>query len=360
MGIIKTDTNSLRETFQRFNREPRTNIKKHHTFKRLSNFLLVRLQLLARTSFIYGYPYYLVLEPTNICNLKCPLCPTGQGVLGRPKGKLSFVNFKKIINEIGPYLYLLRMENWGEPLLNEEIFDMISYAKSKKIATSFNTNLSFLDEQSAKKLVLSELDHIKISLDGVTQESYAKYRVGGNFNKAVDNIRLLLRMRAELNKINPFIEIQFIVMKHNEGEIGQIKQLCNELGVDGLFLERVRPNMREELFNSNSYSIEKFKDWLPRDSEYSIFDYETKTRKSNLKICSWLWTSTVINWDGSIVPCCGIYDVHYDFGNIFNGGFRHTWNGPKYQAARRLIGRRKKTSVDVVCKFCYRRGVVLI
>jgi MoaA/NifB/PqqE/SkfB family radical SAM enzyme len=160
-------------------------IKRHHTLKRLMNLLLVKLQLYLRATKLSGRPYFLVVESTNLCNLSCPLCPTGQGLKSRPKGKMSFNDFKKIIDELGAYLYSLRMENWGEPLLNEEIPMMIAYAKSKGIFTSFNTNLCLLDESIAKGLISSGLDHIKISLDGTNEQSYLKYRMGGDFRKVI-------------------------------------------------------------------------------------------------------------------------------------------------------------------------------
>lgn len=352
------NSESLLKRISNIYRSPYTFVKKHHTFRRMLNLILIAIQKKIRSSYVFGYPYFLVVEPTNICNLKCPLCPTGRGLKGREKGKMSLANFKKIIDELGTYAYSIRLENWGEPLLNEEIFDMIAYAKSKKIATSFNTNLNFFDEHSAAKLILSGLDHIKISLDGTSGESYAKYRVGGNFNKVVENIRLLLKKRESLNKKNPFTEVQFIVMKHNEGEIDLMKKFCSDLGVDSLFIEKVHPDMREEFFNTDIQSIDSYKDWLPCENEYSIFDYDKKTRKSKTKFCSFLWTTTVVNWDGSVIPCCGIYDECYDFGNFFKDGFSRVWNGQRYKASRLLIGKRKKSDIHTFCLNCFKRQVI--
>lgn len=333
-------------------------LRRYHTIKRLWNFLVVRIQHMFGVIKVIGYPYYLVVEPTNICNLRCPLCPTGQGLIGREKGKLSFDNFKKIIDEIGKYIYFLRLENWGEPLLNEEISDMIKYAKARKISTSFNTNLTFLDEQNAKRLILSGLDHIKISLDGASSDSYARYRVGGDFNKIINNIRILVEEKAKLQAENPFIEIQFIMMKHNEHEIGKIKELCSELGADGLFIEGLRLDMRLELLNPVYSGMVNLEDWLPEKGHFSLYDYALKKRKN--KTCNYLWTTTVINWDGSVVPCCSIFEQKYDFGNIFEENFLKIWNGSKYTAARGLMGRRgimNKTN-KLPCFNCFKNGVV--
>jgi radical SAM protein with 4Fe4S-binding SPASM domain len=338
--------------------DTRMPFKRYHTLRRLINWGLIKLQLAMRSSFILGYPYSLVIESTNICNLKCPLCPTGMGIPGREKGKMRLVNFKKIIDEIGGYVYSLRLENWGEPLLNEDIYDAISYAKLKKICVSFNTNLTFLTEENAERLILSGLDHIKISLDGATPETYTQYRIGGDFKRVVENIKALISRRRLLNKNNPFIEIQFIIMKHNEHELKDIKRLCADLKVDALLLEKARPDMREELFNSDARSIEKFREWLPTNSKYSVFDYNTKDRKARPQNCSYLWTTAVINWDGSVVPCCSIYDEQYDFGNILEQGLRGIWNGDKYRAARMLMGRGKNNGIETACLNCFRRGII--
>ena len=215
-----------------------------------------------------------------------------------------------------------------------------------------------MTDENARKLVLSGLDSIKVSLDGVTQDTYSKYRRGGDFNKVVNNIKLLLKIRSEANKENPFIEVQFIVMKHNEHEIEKIKQLCLDLRVDSLVIEKLRPDLCQEYIYPDDYCIDKSKDWLPKDPSYSFFDYNTKTRKNMPKVCRWLWMSAVISWDGSIAPCCGFYDECYDFGNFFKESFWAVWNGPKYIAARKLIGKRKVSYGELACTRCFKHGIV--
>lgn len=361
MEIIYKDSLTkgfFKNTINSFFVNPDLKARRHHTPKRLWNLLKVYLQILLRKDKAMGFPTYLVVESTNMCNLKCPLCPTGQGLNGRLKGKMSLENFKKIIDKIGAYAYSVRLENWGEPLLNEEVFDMVEYAKTKGINTSFNTNLCYLDEESCEKLILSGLEHIKISLDGASEETYSKYRIGGNFKRVIENIRLLLSMRSKLNSNTPFIEVQFIVMKHNEEEIQKTEGLCRGLGVDRLTFENLRLDMREELFSRDDKLIEKFNDWLPTNSRYSNFDYNKKTRKTKPKICAYLWTTCVVNWDGAIVPCCSVYDPKFDFGNVLELEFDYIWNGDKYRASRRLIGQGKKIKEDTVCLSCFKRGII--
>lgn len=344
--------------FANIYRDPYTMAKRHHTLRRLLNLIIIEIQKRLRNSYIFGYPRYLVIEATNYCNLKCPLCPTGQGVKSRAKGKMSLENFKKIIDRLGPYLYSIRLENWGEPLLNEAVYDMISYAHKKKINTSFNTNLTFLDPSDAERLVLSGLNHIKISLDGASTETYSQYRIGGDFERVVGNIKTLVQKKKDLNRRHPFIELQFIVMKHNEQEMDKMRALSKSLGVDSLLIENMRPDMREELFSSDTLSIEKYRKWLPKNEEYSLFDYKGMTRKQKKRFCNYLWTTAVINWDGSVVPCCSVYDEKYDFGNIFAEDFARIWNGPKYRASRAMIRQKKKSKIDTVCINCLKYGII--
>lgn len=316
-----------------------------------------------RMPWMFGYPTYLIIESTNICNLKCPLCPTGQGGGGggRNKGKMAYENFKKIIDVVGKYSYSLRLENWGEPLLNAEIFDMIAYANSKKISTSLNTNFSFSDSSYAEKLVSSGLDHLKISLDGASQETYGKYRIGGDFSVVIENIKKVVDVRVRLNKTKPVIEIQFIVMRHNEHEIETIGSLCKDLGVDMLFFENLRLDMREELINRGNYKDDKFKDWLPEGNQQHKTDLRKKNYKNIPKNCYYLWTTAVINWDGLMAPCCSVYDEKYNFGNFFKDGFERIWNGDKYIAARNLMGRRNKKGpiAGLPCVHCFKHGIIL-
>jgi MoaA/NifB/PqqE/SkfB family radical SAM enzyme len=101
---------------------------KKYLTKKLGNFLLNQFEMKLKKSYLISYPYYLVIDPTNICNLKCPLCPTWQDVKARPKGKMDKTFFYKLLEEVGPYLFTLNLCNWGEPLLNPDFPALISCA----------------------------------------------------------------------------------------------------------------------------------------------------------------------------------------------------------------------------------------
>ena len=79
---------------------------------------------------VSSYPYLMNMDPVGYCNLQCPFCPTGAGELEREKTKMHFSVYKKVMDQLGPYLFHLNLFNWGEPFLNSEIPEIIKYAKN--------------------------------------------------------------------------------------------------------------------------------------------------------------------------------------------------------------------------------------
>ncbi|MBF0563615.1 MAG: radical SAM protein [Nitrospirae bacterium] len=316
---------------------------------------------------LLSYPYYLVIDPSNICNLKCPLCPTWHDVKRRPKGKMTMKMFKEIIDEVGPFLFMLNLCNWGEPLLNPDFIEMIRYAKSYNIVVGFSTNLNYLPDAMAEKLVDSGVDLIVLSVDGVTQETYSAYRTGGNLETVMANIKKIQHLKAmkketsgtetfsketlgrdKLSKGTPDVAWQYIVNRHNENEVEIAKKLASQLGLI-LWLMPIRTAMDKELTMPLYERVNETKDWLPHNPAYNRYAYEilpeTKTKQS---FCKWLWNASVVNWDGSISPCCAVYDKKWDFGSyIYTGrfSFHRTWNSSSYILARRLIASFLKGSV---------------
>src|SRR3989338_2689484 len=106
---------------------------KRVTPKRAWNLAMVYASKYMRLKNPWGKPYYLLIEPTNLCNLKCPMCPTGNGTMPRPRGFMTFETFKKIIDEMGDYLITVTLMNYGEPFLNQDVYKMISYANKRNI-----------------------------------------------------------------------------------------------------------------------------------------------------------------------------------------------------------------------------------
>ncbi len=133
------------------------------TPKRIANMIKIFTSMLfsrlTRRQIVWGYPLFLMVEPTNICNLKCPMCPSGNGEMSRALGKLNFENYKRLLDDVGDRVLQVQLWNQGEPLINKSLLDFVRYAKGKGIVTQTSTNGHYIrTEEAAEEIVLSGLD----------------------------------------------------------------------------------------------------------------------------------------------------------------------------------------------------------
>jgi MoaA/NifB/PqqE/SkfB family radical SAM enzyme len=336
-------------------------LRQNNDSVKLNNFLTVSKELKERSSYSYGYPLWLTIDPTNICSLKCPFCPNGFGNIRRPKGMMAMDDFRRIIDILGPYLLHIDMQNWGEPLFHKDIYKMISYAKKFDIHITMSTNFQNFDERGAEEIIGSGLDRLIVSIDGASQETYEKYRRGGDFGKAIGNIRTLVNKKKELKSLLPMVIWQFLVFRHNEHEIGTAERMAGDLGVDRFGISRA-------FIAADSPA---YRDWVPLDKRFSKYDMSRASvtasgsdrllKQPPVTNCNWLWQGIAVNWDTSVSPCCGVYLEEEDFGNIFAcGTFRELWNNTDYRSARKFMLERESNAENMsnTCVRCSKIGQI--
>ena len=305
--------------------------------KKTLNSLHNEKELKRRSAVLKSYPIFLNIDVTSICQLKCPLCPNGAGYEGRSKGNMTLENYRKLMDEVGDYLIRIYLFNWGEPLLNPDVFEMVSIAREKLIQTAFSTNLNNLP--SAKKLVVCGLDSLKISIDGATQETYKKYRRGGNLDTVLDNLKLISDEKKRQNSRLPYMTWQFLVFKYNIGEMEAATRLAKETGCDAIQFIGGHSLMGLMPFSRVPDLVEKGKEFLiERSSEWSIYN-EKDELKNPASLCKWLWNQAAINWNGSVSPCSGVFPEKYDFGNCFETSLMDVWNNKAFQRAREAVNK---------------------
>ncbi len=292
----------------------------------------------------WGLPISISFEPTTSCNLRCPECPSGLRSFSRPTGMLQKNFFKETLDDIHQQLVYLIFYFQGEPYLNPDFLEMVNYASSKKIYTATSTNGHYLTDENARKTVESGLDRLIISIDGTTQDIYKKYRVGGNIDKVIEGARNIVKWKQTLNSKTPFVFFQFLVVKHNEHQIEEIKQLAKEVGVDEVRFKTAQIYDYENDPNQLIPTIEKY-------SRYKKNKTGTFTPKNKLANQCWkLWHSNVITWDGMVVPCCFDKDASHPLGNLSNQSFKKIWQNKQYKQFRSSIMKSRK-NIDI-CANC--------
>lgn len=290
-----------------------------------------------------GLPISISIEPTTSCNLRCPECPSGLRSFTRPTGMLEKELYKKIIDELKDSLLYLIFYFQGEPYLHPNFFELIRYAKEKKIYTATSTNAHYLDDKKAELTVKSGLDRLIISIDGTSQDTYESYRIGGNLEKVIEGTKNVLKWKKELKSKTPHVVFQFLVVRPNEHQIEEVKALAKELGVDEVGLK-----------TAQIYDYENGSDLIPTIDKYSRYrklangKYEIKNSLENN--CWKMWHSCVITWDGKVVPCCFDKDAHYTLGTMKENSFTEIWQNQKYQNFRGQL-LRGRNQIEM-CKNC--------
>jgi len=292
----------------------------------------------------WGLPVSISFEPTTSCNLRCPECPSGLRAFSRPTGMLEKDFFKETIDDIHRHLLYLIFYFQGEPYLNPAFLDMVKYASSKKIYTATSTNAHYLNDDNAKKTVESGLDRLIISIDGTTQDTYKQYRVGGQLDKVLEGAKNIIKWRKELNSKTPFVFFQFLVVKHNEHQIEEIKKIAKEIGVDEVRFKTAQVYDYKNDPNQLIPTIDKYS----RYKKNADNSYVPKNKLANR--CWKLWHANVITWDGLVVPCCFDKDATHQLGNLKNESFKNIWHNSNYKQFRAELMKSRK-NIDI-CANC--------
>lgn len=296
---------------------------------------------------VVGRPVNVTIEPTNICNLKCPVCETGAGILGRADAHMSLEEFKTIVDKIAPTTNTLMFYFMGEPFLNRRAYEMIAYAKS--LGIPFVTTCTNGDAVNPRKLVESGLDEVSFQIGGMTQDTHQTYRINSNLERVLDNLRETVRIKRELNA-SMRISVGFILMKHNEHQLNEFHRVVKDIGADDA-----------NVIDACVRDMEQGHQYLTTDTRNWYYDVES-FRKGLLRPkiipkneCPWLYYSMAIYVNGDVVPCCRDTTGKFVMGNLLRQGLEDVWNGEPFQSYRRKL--HENQAGISICRLCSGYGV---
>ncbi len=272
-------------------------------------------------------PVRLWVELTSLCNYRCSMCPN-KDMNKEAHGYMDFALYKKIIDEAAGFAFEINLAHRGESLLHPQIVEAILYAKSKGLFTRLHTNGSLLTEELGLKILESGLDRLSFSFDGFEKDTYEKIRVGGHFEKTLQNILRFLEIKREKKSKKPNTSIEVINFETNK-----------------------RLLARKE-FEA------KFKD-LPLDSFVfkDLHNWAGETAKEHISkhssTCTFPWNALVIFWDGNVLPCSQDFFGSYILGNVKESSLKDIWNNTRSAQLREKLS--KKDIQDLkACRNCDR------
>ena len=284
-------------------------------------------------------PSQILVELTNSCNLRCPVCPT-YFAMKRPRGFMDFKLFKSIIDEFKdaakkPGIYMMYA---GEPILHPRVAQFVEYAAKNGYKTFISTNATVLTENLSEKLIKAGLSDIHLCIEGLTKESHETYRVGSNFETVKRNIEKFLSIKKELKSKTPFSVIQTLLTSFSENEIDNIAEWAKKSGADAINFKT---------FSMGSHTTDEVK----KQYEYLLpakRELRRKTSGVNRTLCSLPMRTSVIYWDGELGLCCVDFNNEIKLGGVLKKGFRAAYFSDE-AVNKRKLGFRKKFDL---CEGC--------
>lgn len=273
-------------------------------------------------------PEYLQIDITGFCNLKCKMCPQSAGDLIKEKGSMSMSLYEKIIDsgkKAGVFSVLLVLT--GEPLLNNNFFSMIKYAKANGMKVQTSINCTLLTLEKSKAIIESGLDEIILSFDTVKKNLYEEYRNGANFDLTLANIIEFLELKKKMKRSNPFVVMVNL-------------QQCGSKG----FNLKIEDDFLQVFGKYDVWIMPKyFSNWsgiMKNEKEISYVEKKDASIRK-YRICETVYRRLVVSWDAKVLSCCNDFIRGQVVGDLARQSVMEVWNGgPLMRLRKGLIERR--------------------
>lgn len=313
---------------------------------KLANLAVASAQFALGHEVMRAWPVVVKIDISPLCNLRCTVCVHARpsenssdelkGQSFSSTARMTVGQFQRITDEIAGKTMAVSLYYVGDPLMHPDLDEMCRIARDARLNSHISTNFSFtLSDARIASIVTSGLTHLTVCVDGLTQESYGRTRVGGRIALVLDNLERVVRCRRELGRSYPRVEVQYLKYQHNVGELAAAWRRFADLGVDQ-FTE-----MWGDLHNYTDLSPGR---------------YEVVAPKPDRRIpqCLWPYFTLQIKYDGDVVPCVN-YRMGPQYssvgerrvlGNVFATSVWSVWNSPEYQALRRFVSRPKRVEQE--------------
>jgi MoaA/NifB/PqqE/SkfB family radical SAM enzyme len=303
----------------------------------IANWFLTESSVHLKPSRPWGLPTVIQVEPTSRCNVHCAVCPAAGG-MSRVAGDMDVELFERLVAELAGTVLVMLFWDWGEPFLHPEACHLIHLARSAGIRVVSSTNgLIFADSDRARDVVASGLDVLTFSVDGATQESYRRFRTAGDLERVLEGVRRVAEEKRRRRSSTPLVNFRFIVMRHNEHELGEIEAVARSVGADLLTIRKFHaaPDSGGRLDGAVA-------ELAPSDLRHQLPALSSpngRPRRVRRNPCRNLWNCPTIHWDGTVCSCFADFDEQRPLGTLRERSFREIWYGEAYGRLRRSFRR---------------------
>lgn len=309
------------------------------------------------------HPWCIEVEVTTKCDKKCIICE--HTYWSEKSMDLSFDDFKRIVDQF-PKLIWFNPTGEGSAFLNKDFPKMLRYLKSKSIFIFMNDHFEMLNQDLIREIMETGVDRIEVSMDGATKETYEKIKSGCDFNKVIDNLRTLFRLKREMNWPIPEICFHYIITTLNVHEMPQFVELIHSLGdgnslgpgsyinFSGLLKFEEIMDLVAEVPTEIMKTVEK------KAKELNIgvmWTHHSHIEKPSITKCV-AWSEPYVMMGGYIVSCCGVlmsnrrpFLREHCFGNLLQKSFKDIWCSESYRKFREMVPK-PEGEIPTLCKGC--------
>lgn len=292
-----------------------------------------------RTERVAHPPLLVNLEPTNLCNLRCPFCPvsqTDQQFNVSQRGLMRPSVFERIATQIAPFRPLVAINMGGESTLHKALPGMIRRLSDVGCYVFLDTNATKLDAEKSRAIIGSGLREIVMCFDGEgDSETYESMRKGARFAETIENIRNFLALWHAAAAPKPKAIVKNI-RYYRPGE-----PLCPAPGVVERFADQP-PSVYRATWADY---------WPAHHQEKLAHQYDVEPFGGEPEPCTNLWKKLAISWDGRVYACCLDLERTEQIGDLMQETIWEIWNGAPMRRLRRLHRQRRHAEVPL-CSSC--------
>jgi MoaA/NifB/PqqE/SkfB family radical SAM enzyme len=336
------------------------------------------IPLHTRSQLAQDLPTQVYIEVTNRCNSLCASCPLTYNhfLPYEPKHHLAWDDFRRIVDQF-PRLDRVILHGIGEPLLNKDLPRFVAHLKQRGADVLFNTNAILLNQKIGDALAEAGLDELRVSLDAVTPELYARLRGVDQLPRVIRNLKAFVERHG--GSACPKVSLWWVAMQANLQQLPEFVRLAAEIGIGEIYLQRLVyfGNGHEIGDDSTMAAEQSLYAALEKEQAGLISECEKLAAELGLEFCAsgtttpsesvsakglkpWQgclrpWVLMYITANGTALPCCIAPFASQDYrlitlGNVLDSKAEEVWNGRSYQELRSAV--LSEAPAPWPCQFC--------
>lgn len=248
------------------------------------------------------------IDVVGVCNLRCPSCPVGNTGFVNPRSLIDVERFRSIVNKACAEYGVgkIGLYNWAEPLLHPRLPELVRIVKEHNVWCALSSNLNII--RNIDEILLARPDEFRVSLSGFTQDVYSQTHRGGNIERVKTHMTELARAIERTGSTNTRVEVHYHKYQHNLHEVEEMHRFATSLGFNWLEawayympIERV-VEVAEGRLPAEQQEFVETQFALPIEQAIQA------SKKYRNTPCSLLARQLVLDLEGNLLPCCGVYN----------------------------------------------------